>query len=84
MSGGRLLPLEGDVHERLEVIQPERGAVVPGTGLILEWTRKGRGEERSVFAPFCQIVALMLPHRSVVAGRFDCWLVAMVFPPCVK
>jgi hypothetical protein len=26
----------------------------------------------------------MFPHRSVVAGRLDCWLVAMVFPPCVK
>lgn len=25
---------------------------------------------------FCQIVALMLPHRSVVAGRLVCWLVA--------
>jgi hypothetical protein len=30
---------------------------------------------------FCQIVALMLPHRSVVAGRLDELLVAMVFPP---
>ncbi len=26
----------------------------------------------------------MLPHRSVVAGRLDKLLVAMVFPPCVN
>ncbi len=31
----------------------------------------------------CQMVALVLPHRSVVAGRFDEVLVAMVFPPGV-
>lgn len=30
---------------------------------------------------FCQIVALMLPHRSVVGGRLDEVLFAMVFPP---
>jgi len=28
---------------------------------------------------FCQIVALMFPHRSVVAGRLDEWLVAICF-----
>ncbi len=32
---------------------------------------------------FCQIVVFMFPHRSVVAGRLDCWLVAMVISPCV-
>lgn len=26
---------------------------------------------------FCQIVGLMSAHRSLVAGRFDEWLVAM-------
>lgn len=36
--------------------------------------RKGRPEEGSL--TFCQIVALVLPHRSVVARRLDCWLVA--------
>jgi hypothetical protein len=30
---------------------------------------------------FCQIVALMLPHRSVFAG---CLLVAILFPPLLK
>jgi hypothetical protein len=29
-------------------------------------------------------MALMLPHRSVVAGRLGDVLIAMVFPPCVK
>jgi hypothetical protein len=33
---------------------------------------------------FSQIVALMFPHRSVVAGRLDgCFLVAILFPPLV-
>jgi hypothetical protein len=27
---------------------------------------------------------LMFPHRSVVAGRLDCCLVAILFPPWVK
>jgi hypothetical protein len=30
---------------------------------------------------FCQIVALMLPHRSVFAG---CLLVAILVPPLLK
>jgi hypothetical protein len=30
---------------------------------------------------FCQIVALMLPHRSVFAG---CLFVAILFPPLLK
>jgi hypothetical protein len=29
-------------------------------------------------------MALMFPHRSVVAGRLDEWVVAILFPPCVK
>jgi hypothetical protein len=33
---------------------------------------------------FCQMVALMLPHRSVVAGRLDKLLVAILFPPLLK
>jgi hypothetical protein len=32
---------------------------------------------------FCQIVALMVPHRIMVAGRLDDVLVTMVFPSCV-
>jgi hypothetical protein len=30
---------------------------------------------------FCQIVALMFPHRSVVAGCLDELLLAISFPP---
>jgi hypothetical protein len=42
-------------------------------------------EENGPFSlTFCQIVFLRLPHRSVVAGRFERVLVAVVFPPCVK
>jgi len=59
VSGDPLLRLKGDIHERLQVIETERGAVVPGTGLILKRARKGRGEEWSVLAH-------ILPDR-----RFD-------------
>jgi hypothetical protein len=49
MSGDPLLRLKGDIHQRLEVAETDRSAVVPGTGLILERARKGRCEERSLF-----------------------------------
>lgn len=58
VSGYPLLRVTGDVHEGLEIIQTERGAVVPGTGLILEQRREGRCEERSVLAH-------VLPHRRL-------------------
>ena len=83
MNVNPLLRFEADIHERLQVVDTERSAIVPGTGLILERARKGRGEERSVLLSFCQIDALMLPHRSVVAGRSDEVLVAMMVPPCM-
>lgn len=38
---------QNDIHERLQVIETERDAVVPGTGLILERAGKGRPEERA-------------------------------------
>ena len=47
MSGYPLLCLKNDIHERLQVIETERDAVVPGTGLILERAGKGRPEERA-------------------------------------
>lgn len=34
LSSDSLLRLKGDIHEDLEVIETERGAVAPGTGLI--------------------------------------------------
>jgi len=39
-------------------------------------------EKKSPFSlTFCQIVALMLPHRSLFAGLL---LVAILFPPLLK
>jgi len=48
VSSDPLLRLTGDSHESLQVVETEGGAVVPGTGLILEWARKGRCEEWSL------------------------------------
>ena len=48
MSGDPLLCLKGDIHERLEVTETERGAVAPGAGLILEGSGEGRREERAL------------------------------------
>ncbi len=50
--------------------------------LILEWSKEGRGENRLFPLTFCQIVALMLPHHSVVAGRSDDVVVAILFLLC--
>lgn len=61
MSCDPLFGLKGDIHERLEVVEAKRGAVAPGTGLILEWARESRREERVVLAD-------VLPDRSVVVG----------------
>ena len=58
MSGDPLLRLTHDIHERLQVVEPERGAVVPGIGLILEWPGEGRREERPLLAgvlPNCRL-----------------------------
>ncbi|NGZ95601.1 MAG: hypothetical protein CV089_05635 [Nitrospira sp. WS110] len=50
MSGHPLLGLKGDIHERLEVVEPERGSVTPETGLIFERSGEGRGEEQALLA----------------------------------
>ena len=48
-----------------------------------DWSLNGREKVVEKNGPFSlvfsQIVALMLPHRSVFAG---CLLVAILFPPC--
>jgi hypothetical protein len=51
MSGHPLLRFEGDIHERFQVVETERGAVAPCTALILERSGEGRREER---APVCR------------------------------
>ena len=57
MSGNPLLGITRDGDKGLKVIQTERGPIAPGAGLIHPFS-----------LPFCQIVALMLPHRSRFAG----------------
>jgi hypothetical protein len=57
MSVNPLFGLKGDIHECLQVVEAERDAVTPGTGLILERPRKGRGENGPFSLTFCQIVA---------------------------
>lgn len=68
MSGDPLLGVTGDSNNRFEVIETERGPITPHAGLILPFSLL-----------FCQMVALMLPHRSWLAGLL---LVAILFPPC--
>lgn len=79
-----LLCLKGDIHERFQCSETERGAVVPGSGLFLERALKNVVAKNRPFSlTFFQIVALMFPHRNLVAGRLDEVLVAMMFLFCV-
>ena len=70
MSGDPLLGFTRHADKGLKVIETERGPIAPRTGLIFPFS-----------LTFCQIVALMLPHRSVFAGLL---LVAILFPPLLK
>ena len=65
MSGHPLLRLKGHIHEGLQVVETERRAVAPGAGLIFEWARKGRGEERAVLAD-------VLPDRGLDVPTSQC------------
>ena len=58
MSIDPFLRLEGDIHERFEVVETERGAVVSGTVLILERSGEGGCEERSLLTD-------ILPDRGL-------------------
>jgi hypothetical protein len=78
VSGHPLLCLKGDIHEGLEVVETERSAVVPGTGLILEWARKRRCEERTILSDVLSDRVLNVPtSQRFVAGRLDEVLVAI-------
>ena len=57
MSGDPLLGTTLDGDKRLKVIETERSAIAPCAGLILEWAREGRCEERT-------ILAAILPDRG--------------------
>ena len=81
VSGNPLLGLTRDSEKRLKVIETKRGSIAAFLRLILEWAGEGRREERTFLLPFCQIVALMLPHRIVFAGLL---LVAILCPPLLK
>ena len=50
MSGDPLLRFMRDGDESFKVVKTERCSVAPSARLILEWPRKGRREERSLFA----------------------------------
>ena len=63
------------------VIETELGPIAPCAGLNIEWPGKGCREERAFSLTFCQIVALVLPHRSVFAGLL---LVAILFLPLLN
>ena len=70
MSGNPLLGVTRDRDKGLKVMETERGPIAPPAGLLPPFS-----------LTFSQIVALMLPHRSVFAGLL---LVAIVFPPLLK
>ena len=59
VSGHPLLGFKRDIHQRLKVIETERGPVAPHPGLILEQARERRGEERTLLAG-------ILPDRRLV------------------
>ena len=84
LSVTRRLNLKDDIHERLQIIETKRGAVAPGTGLILERWGKGRCKERALLAHSLPDPALMFPHRSVVAGRLDELFVPILFLPLLN
>jgi hypothetical protein len=72
MSVHPFLRLKGDIHQRRKIIDSERGTVAPSAELILDGREKVVAKNGPFSLTFCQIVTLMLPHRSVVAGRLDC------------
>jgi hypothetical protein len=84
LSSKPLLCLKYEIHERFQVIETERGAVDQAS----DWSLNGLEVVVAKIGPFsltfCQIVGLMSPHRSLVAGRFDECLVAMAYPDGVS
>ena len=79
MSGNPLLDLTRDVDKGFEIIKTGRSPIAPRPGLILEWAENVATKKGPFSLSFCQIVALMFPHRSVFVGLL---LPAILFPPC--
>ncbi len=44
-----LAHIKGNIRGCLVVVKTKQDPIVPGTGLILEWSGEGRGEERPLF-----------------------------------
>jgi len=65
MSLNPLLRSKRDVDQGLEVVETERGAVAPFTGLILERPRESRCEERAFLAG-------ILPDRGLDVAGSEC------------
>ena len=63
MSGPPLFGLTGHGEQRLQVVE----------------TEYGRREQWPFSPTFCQVLASIVPHCSVVAGRLDKLLVAILF-----
>lgn len=70
MSGNPFLGLIGHGEQRLQVIETERGAIAPHSGLILERPREGRGEERSPLAGVLPDRRFDVPTSQLVGRLF--------------
>lgn len=64
-------------------LRPNEVPLRQAPALSLNGREMGVAKNGPFSLTFCQIVVLMLPHRSVVASRLDELLVALVFPSCV-
>lgn len=67
-----------DRDKGLKVIETERSPIAPRAGMILEWSGEVVEKNEPFSLEFSQIVALMLPYCSVLAGLL---LVAILIPP---
>jgi len=82
MSLNPLLRSKRDVDQGLEVVEAERAAIAPFTGLILKRPREGRCEERALLAG-------ILPDRGLDVAGSQCMsgvplLVAISVSPWLK
>jgi len=83
MSSHPLLGLKGNIHERLQVVETERGAVAPCAGLIHDRSGKGRREERALLADILPDGRFDVPTSQRGCRSFGWSVGRMVFPPCV-
>ena len=84
MSGHPLLGLASKREQGLKVIQAERGPIAPCAGLIFEWAREGRCEERTLLAAILPDRRFDVAASELVRRLFGLLLAAIVCPPWVK